>query len=506
MKNRTLFSSFAAFVLALIAPMSASAQTKPNIVFIYADDMGYGDVQCLNPQRGKIKTPSMDMLASEGMLFTDAHTTSSVCTPSRYGLLTGRYNWRTQLQTGVLWGYSEPLIAADRLTVGGLLQQNGYETAMIGKWHLGMTMPTTNGVLPVGRKPKTLNIVWDGKIQNGPTTRGFDYYYGISASLDMAPYVYIENDRFDGEIPQDGKSSTAEGFTRDGVLPEFGRRAAQYISQRDDDKPFFLYVPLNSPHTPIVPTKEWVGKSGLGKYGDFQMQTDATIGQIVDAIDAAGLKQNTLVIVSSDNGCSKAAGIPQLQKQGHYPSAQFRGSKADLWDGGHRVPFIVRWPARVQAGSRCDQTICMTDFMATCADIVNAKLPADAAEDSVSFLPALDSKPIVSTRAGIVNHSISGHFAYRQGKWKLMLAKGSGGWSAPNENAAKNSTQKAQLYDMDADPGETNNLYESRPEVAERLLKQLESDVQGGRSTKGPMAKNDVENIVLWKNQTRRSK
>ena len=231
------------------------------------------------------------------------------------------------------------------------------------------------------------------------------------------------------------------------------------------------------------------------------MQTDAVIGQIVDAIDAARLAQNTLLIVSSDNGCSKAAKIPALEKQGHYPSAQFRGSKADLWEGGHRVPFIVRWPAVVKPGSESGATICLTDFIATCAALVGKDLPADAGEDSVSFLPALKGDAIKSERAGIIHHSISGHFAYRQGKWKLLLAKGSGGWTSPTEAQATNSPHDAQLYDLEADPGETRNLYESNPEVASKLLAQLESDVNRGRSTAGTDQKNDIEGIVLWKSK-----
>ncbi len=475
--------------------------SKPNIVYILCDDLGYGDVQCLNPERGKIATPHMDKLASKGMVFTDAHTSSSVCTPSRYGILTGRYNWRTSLQSGVLHGYSEPLIAPDRMTVAGFLKGQGYHTACIGKWHLGMVMPTPNGILPKGRKPKSVNIVWDGVIEQGPLTRGFDYFYGISASLDMGPYIYIENDRFDGKIPQDGKSDTAKGFDRSDVLPQLGRKTVEYIQKQDASTPFFVYVPLTSPHTPIVPTPEWKGKSGLGIYGDFVMQTDSVIGQIADAVDAAGLAENTLIIVTSDNGCSKAAGIPAMEAQGHYPSAQFRGSKADLWDGGHRVPFIVRWPAGIKAGSRSDQTICLTDLMATCAAMTSATLPETAGEDSVSFLPALLGKPIVSNRLGIIHHSIDGYFAYREGKWKLCVAKGSGGWTSPTEKQVPAGSPAAQLYDMEADPGETTNLYETQPEVAQRLLKQLEADIASGRSTAGPDEKNDIGNIKLWKNR-----
>jgi len=482
-------------------PPPVESLSKPNIVYILADDLGYGDVQCLNPERGKIATPQIDRLAAQGMVFTDTHSGSSVCTPTRYGIMTGRYSWRTRLQKSVLYGYSSPLLAPDRLTVAGFLQQQGYKTAGIGKWHLGLTMQTTDGK-DINQSGMT-NVDWTAPILDGPVNHGFDYFYGISASLDMHPYIYIENDRFVGECTTfkafHRKGPAQEDFEAIDVLPQLGRKAVEFIKRQDSSVPFFAYVALTSPHTPIVPTESWQGKSGFGSYGDFVMQTDAVIGEIVTAVDAAGFGENTVVIVTSDNGCSKAAGITKLEAQGHYPSAQFRGSKADLWDGGHRIPFIVRWPAGVKAGTRSDQTICLADLMATCADLLGVKLPNTAGEDSVSFLPAFQGKPIVSTRAGVIHHSISGHFAYRLGKWKLLLAKGSGGWTSPTEKQVPEGNPIAQLYDMETDPGETTNLYTTHPEVVERLLKQLESDVQHGRSTNGDAAKNDVDEIVLWK-------
>ena len=488
-----------AFPLAMGVARASAA--KPNIICILADDLGYGDVQFLNPERGKISTPHIDQLARQGMVFTDAHTSSSVCTPTRYGLLTGRYNWRTTKQAGVLSGYSAPMIARDRLTVAGILKQQGYSTACIGKWHLGLGLSTTNGK-SLNIKGLT-NIDWKGVIENGPTDLGFDFYYGISASLDMPPYIYIENDRFVGAC------TTQKAFHRKGpahadfeavdVLPEIGRKTVAFIKGQDALKPFFAYVAFTSPHTPIVPTKGWQGKSELGPYGDFTMQTDAVIGEIVAAIDQQGFGENTLIIVTSDNGCSKAAGIAEMQEKGHFPSARLRGSKADLWDGGHRVPFIVRWPAGIEAGSSSDQLICLTDLMATCAEITGAVIPDSAGEDSVSFLPVLKGKPIASDREGVIHHSISGHFAYRQGKWKLLLAKGSGGWTSPTEAQVPSGSPEAQLYDMENDPGETRNLYENKPEIAKRLLAQLEADVARGRSTGDGPAKNDADRIKLWK-------
>ncbi|QDU87558.1 Arylsulfatase [Pirellulimonas nuda] len=506
--QRRLFSVLVAgAALAGVATLTDACQaadassSKPNIVFILADDLGYGDVQCLNPERGKIATPSMDRLAQQGMTFTDAHTSSSVCTPTRYSILTGRYNWRTRLQQGVLYGYDKPLIADDRLTVAGFLKQHGYATGAIGKWHLGMDLPTTDGAPINNNNPK--NIDWQAKVENGPVTRGFDYFYGITASLDMPPYIYIENDKFVGQ------GTATKAFNRKGpaepdfeavdVLPMIGKKAVEFISKQDASTPFFAYIAFTSPHTPILPSAEWQGKSELGKYGDFVMQTDAVVGEIIDAIDAAGLADNTIVIVTSDNGCSKAADIAGMQRKGHYPSAHLRGSKSDLWDGGHRVPFFVRWPAVIEAGTTSDQLVGQLDLMATCADILGESVPDGSGEDSVSFRPALSGQPIDSTRAGLVHHSIGGYFAYRQGKWKLLLSRGSGGWSAPNENRVPEGSPVAQLYDMESDPGETNNLYESRPEVVSELLGQLTADVKNGRSTEGAKAKNDVDRVVVWK-------
>lgn len=468
---------------------------KPNIVFVLCDDLGYGDVHCLNPERGKIATPNVDRLAKEGMVFTDAHSGSAVCTPTRYGLLTGRYSWRTRLQSGVVQGFAPCLIAPDRPTVASFLKSQGYHTAIIGKWHLDFQYldPATGKALARAggkkkKKDKSLAPVGT-KIPDGPVNRGFDYYHGFHHARDMKGV--IEND------------TVIEHEDEINMLPRLTRKAVEYIDGRAgkaSGKPFFLYVPFGSPHAPIVPTKEWQGKSGLGEYGDFVMQTDAGIGAILDALDRNELTENTLVIFSSDNGCSKAAGISELEKQGHYPSAQYRGSKADSWDGGHRVPFIVRWPGNVAPVSTSDQLICLTDLFATLGEITGTALPSGSAEDSVSFLPALKGNPIVSTRAGVIHHSISGHFSYRLGKWKLLLARGSGGWTAPNEKAAaQQGAPVAQLYDMEKDAGETTNLYASHPEVAARLLKQLEADVFRGRSTDGPDSKNDIGKINLWK-------
>ncbi|MCP5537929.1 MAG: arylsulfatase [Akkermansiaceae bacterium] len=500
MKNRLKSMGLA---IACLVSTTAHGAGKPNIIYILADDLGYGDVQALNPKQGKIPTPGMDRLAEQGMVFTDAHSNSSVCTPTRYGVLTGRYNWRTYKQSGVLFGFDQPLIAKDRLTVAGLLKKQGYKTAMVGKWHLGLGLRSPDGKPTKGQKAAVDGVDWSARITGGPVDLGFDSWYGIAASLDMPPYIFINNDHFVG------KCTTTKAFHRKGpahadfeavdVLDTIGEKAADFIRRQKADEPFFLYVPLTSPHAPIIPTDQWKGKSKLGLYGDFVMQTDAVVARITDAVDAAKLADNTIIIVTSDNGCSKVADIPGLKKQGHFPNAHYRGSKSDIWDGGHRVPFIVRWPAGVEAGSSSGEVICLTDLMATCAELSGGKLPDNAGEDSVSFAPALKGKPIVSTRKGVVHHSVSGQFAYRQGKWKLLLTKASGGWT--REKMSDNSP--AQLYDMEADPGEQKNLYKSHPEVVERLIAQLESDVKRGRSTDGPDQKNDIKVINIRKGMKR---
>ena len=469
-------------LLALLAS-AALAADKPNIVYILCDDLGYGDLRCLNPQRCKIATPHADRLASQGMIFTDAHSSSAVCTPTRYGILTGRYNWRTRLQNGVLHGYSEPLIASDRLTVPKLLKQHGYATAAIGKWHLGMD---------ISKEPTELTV------KDGPTTRGFDHYFGISASLDMPPFVFIENDRLT-EAPTATKKwlrsgPAAPSFEAVDVLPTLTRKAVEYIAARaKTSQPFFLYLPLNSPHTPIVPTKEWQGKSGLGDYADFVMETDWALGEVLNALDKAGITENTLVIFTSDNGCSPAAKPHDLEERGHFPSHQFRGYKADIWDGGHHIPFIARWPAVAKPGTKTSQLVCLTDLLATAADIVGAKLPDNAGEDSVSILPLLrgDDKPV---REAVIHHSIHGHFAIRQANWKLCLCVGSGGWSKGNDG------QSAQLYDMAADVGERTNLNKKETVIVERLTKLVEKYIADGRSTPGTKQTNDVP-VNLHKKQ-----
>ena len=519
-----IFRALPAVLLLLVAgalPLRAAA--KPNIIYVLCDDLGYGDVRCLNPE-GKIATPHADRLAREGLIFTDAHTSSSVCTPTRYGVITGRYSWRSKLQSGVLGGLSPRLIEADRLTVPALLKQHGYRTACIGKWHLGMDWVKHEGrevsELNIEKPDQVSSVDYVQPIKNGPTSVGFDYYFGIAASLDMVPYVFIENDRVtaaptgEASYPltlgrDEGKATrqgpVAPGFTAMGVLPAFTDKAVQYIGERAADakagQPFFLYLPLASPHTPIAPTPEWQGKSGISPYADFVMQTDATLGALLAALEKHGLAQDTLVIFTSDNGCSPQANFTELAEKGHHPSAQFRGHKADLFEGGHRVPFLVRWPARVRAGTTSDQTICLADLFATCAEIVGAKVPDNAGEDSVSILPALAGQADKPLREAVVHHSINGSFAIRQGKWKLILSSSSAGWSDPRPNTpAAKALPPVQLYDLAQDVGEKANIQAEHPEVVARLTALLEKYVADGRSTPGAPQQNAVA-IELWKDR-----
>jgi arylsulfatase A len=481
-------------ILTIIALLCAAAlaraadTAKPNIIVLLCDDLGYGDVHCLNPERGKIPTPHLDALAKSGMVFTDAHSASSVCTPTRYGIMTGRYPWRTTLQRGVVQGFAPDLIAADRPTVASFLKSQGYHTAILGKWHLNFlyTDPKTGANLDERKVPRGLAPV-GSKIPDGPTTRGFDYFHGFHHAADME--CVIEND------------AVVEHDDEINMLPRLTKKAVEYLDERakDKDTPFFLYLPYGSPHSPIVPSKEWQGKSGINAYADFVMQNDDSVGQILAALEKNGQRENTLLIFSSDNGCSaKDANAKELNKHGHFPSAQYRGYKTQLWEGGHRVPFLASWPARIKSGSTNNSTICLNDIFATCAELLGAKTPANSCEDSVSFLPALQNLPIPSSRKGIVHHSFWGFFSYRLGDWKLLLARagGSGGEKALSKDP---TLPKAQLYNLSQDPTESTNLFETNPEKANELLGVLENDVKRGRSTDGPKSSNDTNKIVLWK-------
>jgi arylsulfatase A-like enzyme len=455
---------------------------RPNIVLILADDLGYGDLGCYN-RNSKIPTPHCDRLAGEGIRFTDAHSPSAVCTPTRYGILTGRYSWRTSLKSGVLQGYDPLLIEPDRATVASFLKQHGYATAAFGKWHLGLG----------DKKPTD----YDHPFAAGPNTVGFGYYFGIPSSLDFPPYVFVENDRAleqptaqiaASKMRRDGgggfwrAGAIAPSFKHETVLPAITDKAVEFIQMQSNEKPFFVYFALSAPHTPWMPTAEFRGKSEAGYYGDFVLQSDAAIGRVMAAIAERDLADKTLIIVTSDNGAHWLA--RDIEQFGHRANGGLRGQKADLWEGGHRVPFIARWPGRIKPGMTSDETICHTDLLRTVAAILDVSLPANAGEDSYSIVPALLGKaggqPI---REATVHQSGDGTLAIRQGPWKLCTALGSHGFSEPRTVKPKPGEPEGQLYNLADDPAERTNLWSRRPEIVARLTALLERYQTTGRST-----------------------
>ena len=428
-------------VLPGIASAAESEPSKPNVIFVLFDDMGYGQPGCF--QKGsEFKTPNLDRLAKEGMRFTDAHSAASVCTPTRYGILTGRYPSRIG-QYGVLTTYSKPIIPGTRLTVASLMKQSGYDTACIGKWHLGMDWGGTPGKensIPVGTQLKT-----------GPNAAGFDYFFGFTHARNIG--TVIEQDKVVanlGEIE---------------IQPLLARKTAEFLDDPTrKEKPFFLYLPICPPHTPIVPAPEFVGKSGAKdlvkhdpKYGDWLYQGDWVLGQVLEALERHGLAENTLIMVSSDNGAADR------------PYEPLRASKSSIYEGGHRVPFLARWPGKIKAASECGDTICLNDLMATCAEIIGEKLPDNAGEDSVSILPALLGTAKGPVREATIHQAPNRDLAIRQGPWKLILAKGG----------------KRELYNLQTDLGETSDVAAANPELVARLNALLEKYTADGRSTAG---------------------
>lgn len=504
----------AATVRFVDCPTQAADAPRPNIVVILADDLGYGDVQCYNPERGKIPTPNIDRLAAQGMRFADGHCSSGVCSPSRYTVLTGRYHWRTRLQAGIVGVFREPLIAPDRLTIAGLAKQHGYRTAAIGKWHLGWDWPIEPGQRKFleaakggkGERPPVATAehraawqeIFSKPIAGGPTTRGFDLYFGTDVP-NWPPYCFLENDRTLG-IPTEFlppeffrnhlaslQGPALENWKLEPILPALGDRATAFISEAAGRKePFLLYLPLTSPHTPLAVNQPWQGKSGLNVYADLVMETDAVVGRLLQSIENSGAAGRTLVIFTSDNGFAPYVGAAELESKGHYPSGPLRGYKGDAWEGGHRVPFLVRWPGVVEPGSVCGQLVHQADLMATIAEILGAKLPDGAGEDSFSLLPLLrgEDRPV---REHAVSCAMNGVPALRSGPWKLLLGSGSGGFN--NDR----SEQGVQLYNLAEDVGETKNLAAEQPDRVARMRALMEKLIADGRSTPGAPQKNDVE-------------
>jgi arylsulfatase A-like enzyme len=479
---------------------------KPNIIYVLADDLGYGDISAFN-EKGKILTPNIDRLAAEGIKFTDAHTSSAVCSPTRYGILTGRYSWRSRMKQGVLSGNSKALIPNSRLTVASLLKSHHYNTAFMGKWHLGWDWSAKDRSARA-ESPATIdfnNIDYAGSVENNPNDLGFDYAFGHAASLDMSPYVYVENGKVtalpDTTTVNTGKYSwwregpTGSDFVHENVTPGLFERAITHIEQHaGDNNPFFLYLALPSPHTPILPTTEWQDKSGLNPYADFVMMIDDYMGKLLKAVDDAGIKDNTLIIFTSDNGCAPYAGTDELESLGHHPSYIYRGYKADIFEGGHRVPFIARWPGNIPPAITSAETICSTDLLATCAEIIGYDLKDNEGEDSYSLLPLfLQQNLDHPLREATVHHSVNGSFAIRKGDWKLIMCPGSGGWSfpTPSDTTVMDALPAIQLYNLASDPEETKNLAVTESARVTELEVLLTSYIRNGRSTPGATQQND---------------
>jgi arylsulfatase A-like enzyme len=439
-----------ALLVSFAAPPAANepkSADKPNIVFVLFDDLGW----CQPPsywEHTQFKMPNLDRLVHEGMRFTDAHSASAVCTPTRYGVITGRYPWRIG-QFGVLTTYSPPIIPRDRLTIASLLKQHGYRTACVGKWHLGMDWecgkPGTEKSVPVG-----------AKINNGPNALGFDYFCGFTHARNIG--TVIEQDTVVANVaPEENQ-------------PLMIQKALAWIEQQAAaGQPFFLYFPMCPPHEPVVPSSEYIGKSGAKdtvrgdpKYGDWIYQGDAMLGQILDALERHKLAENTLLIAASDNGA----------EQRPYPP--LRESKRSIYEGGHRVPFVARWPGKIKPGSVNNNTICLNDLMATAAEILGVRLPDNAAEDSVSILPELLGKANGPAREATVHQSMAGDLAIRQGPWKLIFF----------------TDGRRELYNLESDLPETNDLAGRNPQVVERLTKLMQRYIDQGRSTPGAPQKN----------------
>lgn len=483
-------------LMAPLAAVNAADASKPNIVILYADDMGFGDLGANNPA-SKIPTPNLDRLAAQGMRFTDAHSSSGVCTPSRYALLTGRFHWRKF--HGIVNSFDSPVLDAAEQTMPEMLKQHGYRTACVGKWHLGWNW---SDIQKPGAQPQTdakkQNKVfapdafdWSKPISGGPLSHGFDYYFGDDVP-NFPPYAWFENDRVISTPtePLNITPETKEGSweARPGpmtpgwdfykVVPHITGKAVEWINQqRGKDGPFFLYAPFNSPHAPIVPTDEFTGKSQAGGYGDFMMQTDAEAGRILKAIEENGFAENTLVIFTADNGAEHYA-YDRIRNFQHRSSGPLRGLKRDLYEGGHRVPFIVKWPGVVKPGSVSDALISQVDLFATLSAITGHDLPAGVAHDSHDLLPVWKQNA-PSPRRSIVHNTMAGAYAVRHDHWLLIANKTGAHSKVPawfdEENGYTKNEHPGELYDLRADLAQKHNLYATQPAKVKELTALLES-------------------------------
>lgn len=468
---------------------------KPNVVVVMADDMGWGDLGCYGAS--KIPTPAMDQVAAEGVRATDCHSASAVCSPSRYALLTGRYAWRGPLKTWVLLGHSPAIIEADRPTLGSILQGAGYATGAFGKWHLGIGWKFRDGrswdafdpgapLLP--EVDDGSNVDYAAGFDDGPITRGFDHFFGITGSLDMNPYCFLEQDHTVGvpdrpkEVlyPAQRPGLMAPDWDDEAVDARFAKEACSWIrAQAEAGKPFFCYVTPSAPHRPCVPPAFARGRSEAGPRGDMVWVVDWMVGQITDLLDELGLTDNTLLIVTSDNGAQLTD--VDGQTYGHRSNGDWRGQKANIFEGGHREPFLAQWPGRIPAGSVTDELIGLIDLTPTIARAVGAAVPEGAAEDALDVLDVL-TDGAASPRSSIVHHSVFGMFSFRHDHWKLILGDGSGGFTKPIGKACDASGRAGQLYDLSKDPAEENDLWQSRPDVVADLYQQLKHVVRSPAS------------------------
>ena len=487
------------------------AAEKPNIVVILADDLGYGDVGCYNPD-SRILTPNLDRMAQQGMQFTDAHSPCTVCTPTRYSLLTGQMAFRVPRGGRVFTGAGGPsLIAPDRLTLPQMLRDHGYVTACFGKWHVGLTFYDTQGkpIHKDGLEPVN-RIDYSRAIDGGPIDCGFDHFFGTACcpTTDWL-YAYIQGKKIPvppthqldrGPLPNhpyandNRRGMVAPDFDLEEVDLVFLKKSQEFLKQHLDqspDKPFFLFHSMQAVHLPSFPADEFKGRTESGPHGDFIFELDYVVGELLGTLDRLGIADNTIVIFSSDNGPEVPTVYHMRRDHQHDGARPWRGMKRDNWEGGHRVPMIVRWPGKVKAGSQTDQIVSLTDVMATAAEIVGAKLPEDAAEDSFSMLPVLSGSDEGPIRPYILQQGFGGkrYLAIRRGPWKYLAHTGSGGNRYENHRLLKQYRLRdtspdapAQLYNLDRDPGETTNLYFEQPEIARQLKTLLKESIESGRS------------------------
>lgn len=488
---------------------------KPNIVLIFADDMGYGDVSYLNSE-GRVFTPHIDNMARKGILFSDAHAGASVCTPSRYALLTGRYAWRSTSAERVVNGFARPVIEEERSTLASLFKNKGYATACVGKWHLGLEWQTDEDEKEVGFDPETgySNLDFSKRVTVGPNDFGFDYSYIHPASLDMPPYVFLRNHQTidpqvvltseiypeklkDTEYHWDRKHTNegdvywdkmvwwrrgeiSKSFRVENCLNEIMEDGKEFISnhvKESPSSPFFLYLPLTGPHSPWLPTEEFKGKSSIGTYGDFMMNIDHVVGQISQTLIQMGVYENTILIFASDNGAYWPQSEIDLHK--HKANGNRKGQKGDIWEGGHRIPLIISWPARIQEPKVFDKLVSLTDFYATFAELTGQDIPSHTAEDSFSFLPVLHGDLDKPTRTSMIHQSSDGMFGIRTGDWKLIDGLGSGGFTAPSQEDPEQGGPGGQLYHLKQDSLETKNLYLQHPDIVNKLQKELTRQIEG---------------------------